>query len=624
MSTELTFYTLPRFSAILFSFQTAFQFLKSPLQSIYPSLLAEMAEPAAGAQAEQYAIGISFGNSNSSIAHISGEGKVEVIANEEGDRQIPSILSYVDGEEYHGTQAKQQLVRNSKNTVAYFKDFVGKDFKSIDPTFCNASAHPVANESITAFSIRDSPEGDEHNVTVSEITTRHMRRLKTSASDYTGKTITAAVMSIPTDSTDEQKAALSKAASEAGIQILQFIPEPIAALLAYESRSTESPSDKIVVVADFGGTRSDTAVVAARDGMYSILATAHDYDLGGLKLDQVLMEYIAKEFMKKHKTDPRSEPRGLAKLRLESEAVKKSLSQSASATFSVESLADGIDYRLTVNRTRYEMIASTVFRGFTRLVEEAIRKADLDVLDIDEVILSGGTAATPRIASNLQSMFPESTLILSPSTSPAALYPSELAARGAALQASLVQEFDKEDIDQSTHEMVTVTPHLHNAIGVQLTSKNAAEGNSTLKFSLVIPPSSALPVRRTKSIAAPAGNVLVSVCEATREIKVSKPEAKSKPTINGRKDIEDDADDSDLDSDDDEPEETRSKVWKPKSTPLAELAFHDLKKKAKIEVTINVAVDLSVSVTARPVGGKGGLRAQVGKPDVVENGSAHL
>ena len=125
------------------------------------------------ASPEQYAIGISFGNSYSSIAHISGEGKVEVIANEEGDRQIPSILSYIDGEEYHGTQAKSQLVRNSDNTVAYFRDYVGKSYKSIDPSPCSGSAHPAEADGTIIFSVRDTESEEPNKVSVSEVTTRH-------------------------------------------------------------------------------------------------------------------------------------------------------------------------------------------------------------------------------------------------------------------------------------------------------------------------------------------------------------------------------------------------------------------------------------------------------------------
>ena len=167
--------------------------------------------------------------------------------------------------------------------------------------------------------------------------------------------------------------------------VLQYISEPIAAVLAYDARPESVLADKIIVVADLGGTRSDIAVVASRGGMYSILSTSHDYESGGVHLDHVLIDHFAKEFIKKHKTDPRQNARSLAKLKLEAEATKRALSLGGNASLSIESLADGIDFSSTINRTRYELLASKVFGRFTRLIEEAIRKADLDVLDINEV-----------------------------------------------------------------------------------------------------------------------------------------------------------------------------------------------------------------------------------------------
>ena len=180
------------------------------------------AEDGTEAAAEVHAIGISFGNSNSSIAYTSGDGKAEVIANEEGDRQIPSVLSYIEGEEFHGNQAKTQLVRNSQNTVAYFRDFLGQSFDAIDPTNCHASAHPKKHDSTIVFSVKDSESETPSDISVSEITTRHMRRLTASASDYLGKKINAAVVAVPTGFSDQQKDALSKAAQDAGAKNPQF------------------------------------------------------------------------------------------------------------------------------------------------------------------------------------------------------------------------------------------------------------------------------------------------------------------------------------------------------------------------------------------------------------------
>ncbi|KAJ6131591.1 Ribosome-associated complex subunit SSZ1 [Penicillium sp. IBT 18751x] len=555
-------------------------------------------------EVERFAIGISFGNSCSSIARISPEGKAEVIANEEGDRQIPSVLSYIDGEEYHGTQAKAQLVRNSKNTVAYFRDYLGKEFKDIDPTPSHQSAHPQQSDSTVAFTIRDTASETPNSVTVSEITTRHLRRLKQSATDFLGKDVNSAVITVPTDFTDAQRTALVAAAKEAGIEVLQLIAEPVAAVMAYDGRPEATVSDKLVVVADLGGTRSDVAVVASHGGMYTILATAHDYELGGASLDQIIIDHFAKEFMKKHKTDPREDARGLAKLKLEGEGTRKALSLSPNAQLSIESLADGIDYGSTINRTRFEMLSGKVFAQFTGLIEQVVKKAGLDVLDIDEVIFSGGASHTPKIAQLAQNIFPEKTTILAPSTSVSALNPSELSARGAAFQASLIQEFDQEDIVQSIHPMVTATPHLSKAIGVEFQS---ASGTT---FQPLLAAETALPARRIAQYNAPkdGGDVLVRVCEGAREIKVTKPEPKAKQEKPA------DDSDSDFDSDDEEEEDHREIVWKTEK-PVAELAVKGVKAGSKVEVMVHVNPDLGLQIAVREVGGSTAVRGAI-------NGSA--
>jgi molecular chaperone DnaK (HSP70) len=431
-----------------------------------------------------------------------------------------------------------------------------------------------------------------------------------SASEYLGKKVTSAVITVPTNFTDKQKAALVAAAAAADLEVLQLISEPIAAVLAYDARPEAKIEDKVIVVADLGGTRSDVAVVASRGGMYTVLATVHDYEFAGFALDKVLMDHFAKEFIKKNSGagDPRENARSLAKLRLESESTKRALSLGTNASFSVESLADGVDFASTINRLRYETIARTVFEGINRLVESAVKKAGLDVLDVDEVILSGGTSHTPRIAANLGYLFPQKTRILAPSTEVTALNPSEAEARGAALQASLIQDYEAEDIEQSTHAAVTTVPHVANAIGV-ISANEAGEE----VFVPIVQPETAVPARRTVHLSVPnGGDVLVKVVEGNTHIKVTQPEPKAKESESKAAKVED-ADDSDeedsdfSDDDEEEEEEKREKVWKIGAT-LAEAAVKGVKKGGKVEVSITVGSDLSVIITAREVGGKGGVR----------------
>lgn len=468
-----------------------------------------------------------------------------------------------------------------------------------------------------SFSVKDKPEEDAaaSELSVSEVTTRYLRRLVNSASEYLGKKVNAAVITVPTNFSDAQKAALTKAAADADLEVLQLISDPIAAMLAYDARpeavAEAGVQDKIVVVADLGGTRSDVAVAASRGGMYTILATAHDYEFAGFALDKVLMEHFSKEFIKKHKTDPRENARSLAKLKHESEATKKALSLGTNASFSVESLADGIDFASTINRLRYEMISRSVFEGINRLVESVIKKAGLDVLDVDEVIMSGGTSHTPRIAANLAGLFPETTQVFAPSTYTAAINPSELAARGAALQASLIQEFETEDIEQSIHPAVTTVKHTTNAIGVITLAEDGSE-----VFTPIIAPETAVPARRTVHVsgAKDGGDVLVKIVEGNTHIKVTQPEPKAngaeatkKATVEDEKESDDE---SDFSEDEEDEQETREKVWKIGGT-LAEAAVRDVKKGAKVEVTINVLADLSVTAQLREVGAKGGVRGTI-------------
>ncbi|KAF2861465.1 heat shock 70 kd protein cognate 1 [Piedraia hortae CBS 480.64] len=547
-------------------------------------------------------IGIAFGNSYSSIAYISDD-KAEVIANEEGDRQIPSILSYVEGDEVHGTQAKAQVVRNPRNTIAFFREFIGKRFEDVDVSPCHASAHPMALEETVAFKVEEMP-GTESTLTVSEVVTRHLRRLRQSAEDFLGKKVDAAVFTVPANFSDDQIKALSVSAEAAGIEPFQFISEPVAALLAHETKQQMqkpgSPvNDQIALVADLGGTRSDISVVASRAGIYTTLATVHDYEFCGQKLDQVLVDYAAKEFLKKNKeaTDPRKTAKSLAKLTREAESVKKALSLGSTATFSIEGLVDGLDFTLSVNRSRFELLANKEFMSLQRMIESAVEKAGMDVLDIDEILLAGGTSHIPRIAANLKTHFPDSAVI-APSTSPSAVNPSELIARGGAIQANLVCAYDIADVQENTQPVITVASHTSKAIGIV-----DADGS----FTTILPEHSSVPARRTCSVPVPkGGDVLVRIAEGKREIIVTKAEATPK------NDSEDD--DSDEES---EPAEIRSKAWTAGKV-LTEACLRDVPQGGKVRMQLDLDAKGAMTLSCMIEGKKGGVR---GSTKVEVNGA---
>lgn len=210
----------------------------------------------------------------------------------------------------------------------------------------------------------------------------------------------------------------------------------------------------------------------------------------------------------------------------------------------------------------------------------------------------------------MKQLFPETTSVLAPLTSSTTINPAFLSASGAAVQASLIQVFEKEDINQSTHPMVTVTPHIQSPIGIQTEA-----GGEKSSFKVVIPQDSAVPARKTKVIQSLSdGEMVLRISEGERKIEVTKTEPKQKPQTNGDKESDED---SDLD---DEEEEVREKIWEA-TKPLGEITLQ-VKKGMKIEVMVNVGADLSIAITAREQGGKTGVRGNIAKPEVVENGQA--
>lgn len=522
-------------------------------------------------------IGITFGNTSSAIGLASSDGKVDVIANPDGDRSIPSALSYVGHDEFHGVQAINQLVRNPKNTIINFRDFIGKKFDDVNTKASNQVGAPAIKgpDGSVAYSITRA-EGVEV-ITVSEVTKRHFKQLKVAAEDFIGKPVEGVVITVPTDFTAAQKEELTKISNEVGLKVLQLINEPSAALLAHLSIDDDSLiQDKLYVVADFGGIRSDAAVISARGGVLTILATAHDHSLGGEQLDSALVDYFSKEFEKKFKSDPKDSARSIAKLTAESIVVKKTLSNVQTSTCSIESLSQGIDFHTSINRLRFELAARTPLSAMTAFVEKVVLKAGLETLDIDQVLLVGGSSNTPKLASNVQFIFPESTVIIAPSIDNSAVNPAELAPRGAALQAALIESFDTEQIAESLQPVVLNTNHLAKPIGIK-----TVDG----KFEAILVAETAYPIKKAIQVTnGKSTAVSIQLYEGKRTIKETTLEAAE---------YSDDEDYSD-----EEPEVKKEVVYEV-GTLLAELSLKDLKADSVLEVIVNITQNGVLHVSGR-------------------------
>ncbi|RIA91758.1 heat shock protein 70 family [Glomus cerebriforme] len=433
-------------------------------------------------------IGLRIGQSYSSIAIINKDGRAGCIANEDGERQIPTMVAFSGEEELTGTQARVQLLSNAKNTITQFRNFIGKSYEECKSIANIGTAQLVDKDGQAAYKVEFKEE--ETIVTVQEVCTKYITSLKESAENFLGQPVTGTVLAVPTYFTEQQKNSLKIATEKAGLKVLQLINEPSAAALAYELgyisgqklMTANEYDDRVDVIVDLGSDSLDVSVMSVRSGMYTILGTTHDPDLGGAAFDELLAKHFANEFKRKTKIDITDNKRALVKLRNAVEITKKTLSSNSTAPCSVESLAEGIDFHGNINRTRFEIMANKLFSKNLEIISEALKKNDLEPQSIDEVILVGGASRIPKLQSKIREMFVNpSTLIRQD------FEPEEVVAYGCAFQGSLLSNFADKIINDSINTSITSTPHLLKSIGIV---------NDKQEFITLIPENTPLPVRR--------------------------------------------------------------------------------------------------------------------------------
>ncbi|KAG2175960.1 hypothetical protein INT44_000438 [Umbelopsis vinacea] len=537
-------------------------------------------------------IGINFGTSYSSISYMSKDGRTDCIANEDGDRQIASVLAFSGEEESVGSQAQAQIPRNPNSTVAHFRAQLGKSFGGADE-LTGAACPIVDKDGKVGYNVALGDEKTQ-TFTAKEITAKYLRHLRESAEAFLGNPITGAIVSVPSYFTDEQRDELKEAAADAGVKVIQMIHESAAAALAYgigHNSSTKDPQDKTVVVCDMGAHSFDVTVLNVRTGVYSILATAHDTKLGGASFDENLLNHFAAEFKKKNKIDITGNKKALAKLRSACEVTKKSLSSANSAPCFVESLADGLDFHTNINRLRFEMLSKVVFNDSLKVIEEVLKKSDLDASEVDEVIMVGGSARIPKLASKFREAFTnENTKIRSE------LEPDEVVATGCAIQGSLIAEFDQETIESCVHPVVTLTPH---------TTKHIGTLNANGEFITIVPRYTSLPTRRIFEF----GNAQQGQTQAYFALYEGDHEIVTEEIAAPPREAADD----DEEAYEDEPEIVKKVVIKP-STKLLEavLALENGMEKgvSKIEATLTIENNNKINLVLREKKGSAVVKVQ--------------
>lgn len=372
-------------------------------------------------------IGIDLGTTNSCVAVMEGNEPV-VIANDEGRRTTPSVVAFLkNGERKVGDPAKRQAITNPQNTIMSVKRFMGRRFDEVGEEISHWSYKVAKGDNNT---VRIDIDGRLY--TPQEISAMTLQKMKKTAEDYLGQEVNEAVITVPAYFNDAQRQATKEAGEIAGLNVRRIINEPTAAALAYGL--DKAGKEQKIAVFDLGGGTFDISVLELGDGVFEVKSTNGDTHLGGDDFDKVIMDWLAEEFKKDENIDLRKDPMALQRLKEASEKAKVELSSSTETEINLPYITavDGVPKHLVkkLTRAKFEQLADNLFARCLKPCEAALKDAGMNVSEIDEVILVGGSTRIPKVQEIVEKFFGKK-----PNRS---VNPDEVVAVGAAIQGAVL------------------------------------------------------------------------------------------------------------------------------------------------------------------------------------------
>ncbi|KAM7469668.1 hypothetical protein LguiA_007851 [Lonicera macranthoides] len=355
-------------------------------------------------QSNSTVIGIDLGTTYSCVG-VYRNGRVEIIANDQGNRITPSWVAFTDTERLIGEAAKNQAALNAERTIFDVKRLIGRRFD--DPEVqrdMKMLPYKIVDKEGKPYIEVKIKDGEVKVFSPEEISAMILGKMKEIAESYLGKKIKDAVVTVPAYFNDAQRQATKDAGTIAGLNVVRIINEPTAAAIAYGLDKKGEEESKILVF-DLGGGTFDVSILSIDDGVFEVLSTSGDTHLGGEDFDHRIMQYFIKLIKKKYNKDISNDNKALGKLRKECERAKRALSSQHQVRVEIESLFDGVDFSEPLTRARFEELNIDLFKKTMGPVMKAMKDKGLKKSEVDEIVLVGGSTRIPKVQKLLQDYF---------------------------------------------------------------------------------------------------------------------------------------------------------------------------------------------------------------------------